>query len=117
MILCLAGIGYGQYNPDQVNKKAANLYMKALQIASEGEYREGIRLLQEATRLDKRFLDAYLSLGGIHGELKEYAPAVENYEKAREIDSVYFRDYALPYSINLAGKGEFEKALLAVSEF
>lgn len=116
-LLCLALGGYGQYHPERVNKKAAEAYTKALQKAGEGEYREGIRMLHTAIRLDKNFLDAYLSLGGIHGELKEYAEAIGFYEKARSIDSVYFRDYALPYSINLAGMGYFDKALDAVGEF
>ncbi len=116
-MLCLALGGYGQYDPGRVNKKAADIYMKALQKAGEGEYREGIRMLHNAVKLDKGFLDAYLSLGGIHGELKEYPEAVGFYEKARSIDSIYFRDYALPYSINLAGMGNFEKALAAAEEF
>ena len=74
-------------------------------------------MLQKAVKIEPKFLDAYLSLGGIYGELKEYKNAVDNYEKARSIDSVYFKDYALPYSINLAGLGEFQKALDAVNDF
>ena len=35
-------------------------------------------------------------------------------KKQKHIDSLFFKDYNLPYSINLAGKGEFEKALSAV---
>ncbi len=74
-------------------------------------------MLEEAVKIDKKFLEAYLSIGGIYGELKDYAKAVENYEIAKSIDSNYFKDYALPYSINVAGMGNFEKALKAVSDF
>jgi tetratricopeptide (TPR) repeat protein len=109
--------GFTQYNPGSVNKKAENLYNNALHKAGEGEFREGIKMLQQAVKIDPNYLDAYLSIGGIYGELKEYKNAVDNYEKARSIDSVYFKDFALSYSINLAGLGEFQEALNAVNEF
>ena len=109
--------GFTQYNPGSVNKKAENLYNNALNKAGEGEFREGIKMLQQAVKIDPNYLDAYLSIGGIYGELKEYKNAVDNYEKARSIDSVYFKDFALSYSINLAGLGEFQEALNAVNEF
>jgi hypothetical protein len=36
--------------------------------------------------------------------------SITTYEKAFAIDSNYTSDYRLPYSINLAGIGEFEKS-------
>lgn len=106
-----------QYNPSSISRKATDLYTQALNRASEGEYTQGITMLEQATRIDPKFADAYLSIGGIYGEMKEYEKAVEHYEKAKRIDSVYFRDYALPYSINLAGLGNFKGALDAVNSF
>ena len=106
-----------QYNPEKVNSKAAALYSRGLQTATDGDLREGIKLLQQAVVIDKRFEDAYLSIAGMYGELKNYDSSIINYELARNIDSVYFKDYNLPYSINLAGKGLFEKALDAVNVF
>jgi outer membrane protein OmpA-like peptidoglycan-associated protein/Tol biopolymer transport system component len=101
----------------QVNKKAVNLYNQALAKASDGEYQEGIRIIREALKIEPKYIDAYLTLGGIYGELKDYKDAVVSYESARTIDSIYFKDFSLPYSINLAGLGEFEKALKAVDDF
>ncbi len=109
--------GYSQYDAEHVNKKAAALYTKALQQASDGKFNEAIQILQSAVKTDNQFLDAYLSIAGIYGELKDYNRAISNYEKAKSIDSNYFRDYSLPYSINLAGAGNFEKALAASNEF
>jgi outer membrane protein OmpA-like peptidoglycan-associated protein/tetratricopeptide (TPR) repeat protein len=106
-----------QFDPAKVNKKAAQLYSKALELARDDRFKEGIRVLQEAVAIDKKFEDAYLSMAGMYGELKDYQHAIDNYEKAKAIDSIYFKDYNLPYSINLAGVGEFEKALAAVNEF
>ena len=118
LLLLLAGQTLrAQYDPEKVNKKAAQLYSKALELAQNDDFKGGIAALQQAVRVDNRYEDAYLSMAGMYGELKNYQDAIDNYEKERAIDSVYFMDYNLPYSINLAGKGEFEKAVQAVKIF
>ena len=106
-----------QYNPEKVNKKAAQFYSKAMELAQNDDFKGGIEALQQAVRIDNRFEEAYLSMAGMYGELKNYQDAIDNYEKAKAIDSNFFMDYNLPYSINLAGKGDFEKALQAVNIF
>ncbi|WEK35816.1 MAG: OmpA family protein [Candidatus Pseudobacter hemicellulosilyticus] len=119
-IICLLSItllSYAQYDPARVPKKAVKLYESAIQKAQEGDFPGGIRLLQDAVKTDPRFLDAYLSIAGMHGEMKQYDQAIEHYEKAIAIDSTYARDYLLPYSINLAGKGAFSQALSAINSF
>lgn len=113
----LAAAQPGSYNPDKVHKKALEQYEKAMMAGQDGNYREGIRILFNALKYDARYLEAYLSIAGLYGELKQYDSAIINYETAKAIDSLYFQDYNLPYSINLAGKGEFEKALSAVHSF
>ncbi|ULQ56776.1 OmpA family protein [Flavihumibacter rivuli] len=105
------------YDPVKVNKKAARLYENALNKAQDGDFKEGIRILKEAVGIDPRFADAYLSIAGMYGELKDYDNSILYYEKAKAVDSVYFGDYNLPYSINLAGKGRFNDALHAVNSF
>jgi outer membrane protein OmpA-like peptidoglycan-associated protein/tetratricopeptide (TPR) repeat protein len=106
-----------QYKPEKVNKKAAQLYSKALEQAEADDFKGGIETLKLAIKADPGFEDAYLSLAGMYGELKQYQNAADNYEKARAIDSTYFLDYNLPYSINLAGEGKFDQALDAVNLF
>jgi outer membrane protein OmpA-like peptidoglycan-associated protein len=106
-----------QYNPEKVNKKAYQFYSKAMELAQNDDFKGGIEALQQAVRIDNRFEEAYLSMAGMYGELKNYQGAIDNYEKAKAIDSNFFMDYNLPYSINLAGKGDFEKALQAANIF
>jgi outer membrane protein OmpA-like peptidoglycan-associated protein len=117
VLLAVAIHADAQYNPAKVNKKAAALYQKAIEKAQEGDFKEGINILGEAIKTDPKFEDAYLSTAGMYGELKNYQAATDFYEKARAIDSVYFNDYNLPYSINLAGKGDFTGALEAIRSF
>jgi outer membrane protein OmpA-like peptidoglycan-associated protein/tetratricopeptide (TPR) repeat protein len=116
-LLLTAGPVLAQYNPDKVNKKAAQLYSKALELAQGDDFKGGIAVLQQAVHIDNTFEEAYLSMAGMYGELKNYQEAINNYEKGRAIDSNFFMDYNLPYSINLAGKGDFEKALQAANAF
>jgi len=106
-----------QYDPDKVSKKAQALYKKAYKSAMSNNFKESINTLQEAVKIDPGFLEAWLSIAGIYSEEKNYQAAIDNYEKAKAIDSSWFKDYNLPYSINLAGKGEFQKALAAVDQF
>lgn len=106
-----------QYDPAKVNKKAVSLYEQGLEKASNGDFKSGIQLLQQAIQKDAGYLDAYLSMAGMYNEIKDYANAVANYEKSKGIDSIYCHDYNLPYSISLAGLGKFNEALKAVTDF
>lgn len=110
-------ISLAQYDPDKINKKVAALYEQAITTAQDGNFNEALKILGNAVAKEPRFLDAWLSIGGLHGEMKQYQAAIDAYEKAKAIDSNYFRDYNLPYSINLAGKGDFQKALDAIKDF
>lgn len=108
---------HAQYDPAKVNKKAAQWYLKSQDQARDDKFEDGIASLKEAVKIDGQFVEAYLSMAGMYGELKNYAAAIENYEKARSIDSIYFTDFSLSYSINLAGLGQFQKALDAINRF
>lgn len=105
------------YNPEKVNKKAIEFYNEAIAKAESGAYREAIRILDNAIAADPKYVDAFLSKAGLHGQLKNYSAAIENYEKAFSLDSAYSHDYKLPYAINLAGNGLFEKATIAIDDF
>lgn len=107
---------FTQYNPDKVNKKATELYNQALERAQDGNLPSAAGMLLKCIEMDKNFADAYLSLAGVYGQLKNYKSSTDYYEKAFMIDSNYTIEYKLPYSINLAGQGEFDKALIAINE-
>jgi outer membrane protein OmpA-like peptidoglycan-associated protein len=106
-----------QYNPDKVLPKAQKTYDRAIELLRDGGFKEAVTLLAQAIKEDSNFVDAYLSLGGAMGQLKRYKESVKMYEKGKAKDSIYFRLYELPYSINLAGEGRFADALAAVNRF
>ncbi|HEU4633232.1 MAG TPA: OmpA family protein [Flavisolibacter sp.] len=104
-----------QYDPSKINKKAMEAYTKGIEKAEEGKYKDAIESLQEAINRDAKYVEAYLSLAGVYGQLKNYQLSTATYEKAFSLDSNYTSDFRLPYSINLAGMGAFEKALNAIT--
>ncbi len=117
LLSLLAGQTRAQYNPEKVNKEAARLHSKALELAQGENYKEAILAWQQSLAIDNKFEDAYLSLAGLYGQMKNYPLAVANFEKARAVDSNYFSDFNLSYSIDLAGIGNFEAAMQAITTF
>jgi outer membrane protein OmpA-like peptidoglycan-associated protein/tetratricopeptide (TPR) repeat protein len=106
---------FAQYDVSRINKKAIEAYNKGIEKAQDGKYNEAIESMQEAINRDAKYIDAYLSLAGVYGQIKNHTQSVATYEKAFSLDSNYTSDYRLPYSINLAGMGEFEKALNTIN--
>ena len=114
MVLCLAVIApvaSAQYDVSKINKKAVAVYDKAMILAGDGNLSAAVPFLQEAIKLDGKYIEAYLSLAGVYGQMKEVEASVATYEKAFALDSNYTSDFRLPYAINLAGMGQFDKAL------
>ena len=105
------------YDPDKVNKKAGDIYGHAYEEATAGKYAAAINHINESIKLEPRFVDAFLSRAGIYANLKKYDSSVIDFETALGLDSIYSKDYLLPYSISLAGCGKFQQALDAVTKF
>ena len=105
------------YNPEKISKKVKLLYEKALAQIDNKQWNEGIQSLQKCIVIDNQFADGYLSLAGVYSQQKQYAQAIAQYQQAKQIDSIYFIEYYLPYSISLAGLGQFNQALEAVNRF
>ena len=113
----LSSLAFAQTPRQSNSPKALKKYNEALVALEDNRSAEGIVLLANVLQIDSNFIDAYLSLAGAYGNSKQYKKAIIVYERARLKDSVYFTPYLLPYSINLAGLGQFEKALTAVRDF
>lgn len=116
LCLTLSFSVFAQYDVTKVDRKAVTIYERALELADANQYKQSIVLLQQAIARDESYVDAYLSLAGVYGQLKDYASSAATYEKAFALDTAYGADFWLPYSINLAGKGDFEKALQTVNK-
>lgn len=102
---------HAQTDQSHINKQALALYKSAMQKAEGDAYTEAAADLEQAIQKDPKYIDAYLSLGGVYGELKKFDLSTATYEKAFALDSNYTSELRLPYAINLAGAGRFQKAL------
>jgi outer membrane protein OmpA-like peptidoglycan-associated protein len=105
------------YDPEKVNKKAGEIYGDAYEDAQAGKYPNALIKLNDALKIEPRFVDAYLSRAGIYANLKNYSLSVNDFESGLKLDSLYASSYLLPYSISLAGIGKFTEALKAVDNF
>jgi outer membrane protein OmpA-like peptidoglycan-associated protein/tetratricopeptide (TPR) repeat protein len=114
-VLLVANLALCQYDQSKINKKAVEAYNKGLEKAGDGKFKDAIESFGEAIRREPNYIDAYLSLAGVYGQVKLYDQSTAVYEKAFALDSNYTLDMRLPYSINLAGQGLFEKALAATN--
>ncbi len=120
IIICMSfcsGVEAQWYDPEKVNKKTKAINEKAYAAAMDGNYAKSLELLNDAIISDNRFVEGYLSRAGIYAEKKNYAASVKDFEDALQLDPVFSKTYLLPYSISLAGIGEFDRALKAVLEF
>jgi len=105
------------YDPEKIDDKAQLVYEAAYELALKGEYLSSINKLNEAISIEPKYVEAFLSRAGVHASLKNYKKSVEDFEIGTKMDSVFSAYYLLPYSISLAGTGDFEKALKAVEQF
>ncbi len=120
LLICLIAASQAKsqtYVPEKINPKAIKTYEQAVEYLKDGDLIEAIPLIQKSIIQDTNYVDAILSLAGVYGQLKKHDLSVQFYEIAKRKDTTYFRQYHLPYSINLAGQGKFEEALAAVNYF
>ncbi|MBI5856533.1 MAG: OmpA family protein [Sphingobacteriales bacterium] len=104
------------YNPSRISKKAVTLYEQAMSRVEKENFASAAGLLLQAIQTDSNYVDAYLVLADIYGKIKNYKSSIQYFEKAFALDSVYTLDDKFSYSRQLAGNGEFEKALNAINE-
>ena len=118
LLVCITGpnVLFAQtYDPLKMDKKAVSLVNEARTKAEDGKDKEAIELAKKAIDKQPGYLDAWLLLAFIYSNNKNHQQSIEAYERAFAIDSIFAFEYKLPYSINLAGMGQFEKALQAVN--
>src|SRR4051812_29392192 len=75
------------YDPEKVNAKANSIYTEAISNARNEKYSVALEQINEALKIDPKLVDAYLSMGGIYANLKNYNQSITNFEKAFSLDS------------------------------
>src|SRR6188768_4375677 len=101
----------------KINPRAVKMYNEGIAKTTEDRYDDAISYFLQAIYLDSNYVDAYLSLAGVYGQTRKPDLSVEYYEKALRKDTAATKVYKLPYAINLAGTGNFDKALNTINEY
>jgi Tfp pilus assembly protein PilF len=102
-LLHAEGVKAQGYDVNKISKKAKKNYQLAMQKVDEGDYSSALNFLDLALGVEDQYLEALLSKAGILSELKQYATAVEFYEKAFAVDLDQSKDFLFVYSIALGG--------------
>jgi outer membrane protein OmpA-like peptidoglycan-associated protein/tetratricopeptide (TPR) repeat protein len=109
--------GAQTYDPSKVNPKAKKLQEDAISHYRDGDVKKALQLLNKAIETDSYYLDAHLDLATLYNELKDYNNARIQFEKALPKDTGYFKYSWLPYSVSLAGAGNFAAAMTAIDKY
>ena len=104
-------------NTAKINPKAVKLYNQGMEAAADNKFENAISYFLQAIYLDTNYVDAYLSLAGVYGQSKKSDLAVEYYEKAIRKDTAATKVFKLTLAINLAGMGNFHRALDVVNDY
>ncbi|HET6768877.1 MAG TPA: OmpA family protein, partial [Chitinophagaceae bacterium] len=104
-------------NTAKINPKAVKLYNQGMEAAADNKFENAISYFLQAIYLDSNYVDAYLSLAGVYGQSKKSDLAVEYYEKAIRKDTAATKVFKLTLAINLAGMGNFHRALDVVNDY
>jgi len=108
---------YSQTPNAKANPKAVKLYNQGLESASDGKFDNAIAYFLQAIYLDSNYADAYVSLAGVYSQTKKDDLAVEYYQKAIAKDTAANKVFKLNLAINLAGTGNFNKALEVINDY
>ena len=80
---------FAKYDKTKVSKKAHNAFAEANVAMQMGDAESAIKMLNKAIEADPKYCDALIVLGDIYHHANDNKKAIELYNKALLIDSVY----------------------------
>lgn len=98
------------YHSMTSNPEALELYNKGVGESENGNYKEAIKLLEKAVKIDPKFAFAWDNLGVCYRKTENYDKAIKAYETSLEIDpygSVPLQNIAIVYQY----AKEYDKAI------
>lgn len=109
-----------QYNPYAIPSKARKWYDRAqaaILTSTSGSRLAAIPFLEKAIDEYPQYEDAYILIGNIYEKERKYDLALPYFEKADQIDSLYFLPGYIMYAKSEAGVGNFAKAIQIIDRF
>ena len=109
--LFLSGLCNGQEKLSSKNKKAVSAYREGVDAFAKTEYDAAEKAFREALKYDAKFIEAYIMLGTMFEERRNFSQAIENYKKSIEIDEDFYIGTLLNTAILLRRTGSYSESL------
>ncbi|MCE5347982.1 MAG: OmpA family protein [Bacteroidales bacterium] len=109
--LCLITFnGYAQ-SFHTASNKALKAYNEGVTAFDFVNFAKAENELKQAINIDKKFLEAYMMLGELMAKQNRYQEAAENFRKAVQIDSLFFKPVFLSLANAEMMSGDYSNAL------
>lgn len=102
---------------ETAGKKAKALFDQAIDAMRMYQPKDAIRFLQEAVKVQPKFVDAYGQMGLAYVETGQYPDALNAFRQLETLDPTGVRHVRFSYSKALAGDGQFKEALTMITEY
>lgn len=101
------------------SRKAIELYTEADNYRVRGQFDQAIEMLNQAIAKDDEFVEAYYRLGLVYLTMKQYAKAVERFEKGLSLTTDIRKQKVIWYDLGETYLllGEYEKSMKVLSAF
>lgn len=99
------------------NKKAIELYQKAIESYERYDYPTTIKYLEQSVEREHKFIEAYLLLSQIYQEMRSVEKAISNAEKAIAINPDYYPNIYFNLGNLWLYEGEYKNALGRFDKF
>ena len=80
---------------DPCKNNAVCYYEKGLESEQKIEYDEAFKYYKKAIRVDRKYIDAYITRGNLYHKLKKHQKAIDDYTKVIAIDDSHWEAYSL----------------------
>ncbi len=98
-------------------KKAIKAFEEGVRQFNRKMYSNSESLMREALEVDPEFVEAYMMLGDLHYEMRNYLESAENYGNAIQIKPIFFSGNYYNHSKALYRSGQYELAKKQIAEF
>jgi len=100
---------FGSFTCTSKEKQAQNHFKKGFEYHNQGFVEKAIEEYQQALKLNPNYIEAYMNIGAIYVDKKDYDQAIQQFKKVIELNYYYGKAHYNLGLINLY-QGEKEKA-------
>ena len=99
------------------NKRAIELYNKAIESYERYDYDSAVRFLEQSIEKDSKFIEALLMLSQVYQEMRLVDNAIDVAQKAIAVSPDYFPNIYLNVASLYFFEGNYEKSLINANKF